>query len=74
MYEDRKQQALDRWYKLLAHPEIHINAEKQYEEMLRLAEDYLNQGFINHQERQQLKIEAANRFRTAIDGLDGLDG
>lgn len=40
MYEDRKAQALETWQSMLAMPEIRATAQEQYEELLRLAEDY----------------------------------
>ncbi|WP_445178244.1 hypothetical protein [Pseudomonas sp. McL0111] len=71
MYEDRKLQALETWHKLLEHPEIRMNAEEQYEELLRLADEYLTQGFIDRDERKQLVTEATDRYAAAVDGVGG---
>ncbi|MBF4559264.1 MULTISPECIES: hypothetical protein [Pseudomonas] len=69
MYEDRKDQALTTWHKLLERPEIRMTAQEQYEELLRLAEEYLNQGFIDRDERKRLVTEAARRYARAVDGV-----
>ncbi|WP_454839940.1 hypothetical protein [Pseudomonas hormoni] len=34
MYEDRKDQALTNWHKLLKRPDIRMTAQEQYEELL----------------------------------------
>jgi lipopolysaccharide biosynthesis regulator YciM len=71
MYEDRKLQALETWHKLLDHPQIRMNAEEQYEELLRLAEEYLKQGFIDRDERKQLVTQATRRYAQAVEGVGG---
>lgn len=69
MYEDRKAQALETWHSLLAKPEIRMTAQEQYEELLRLAEKYMKQGFINRDERKVLVTEATNRYARAVEGV-----
>ncbi|VEF11938.1 Uncharacterised protein [Pseudomonas fluorescens] len=69
MYEDRRGQALVTWHKLLERPEIRMTAQEQYEELLRLAEEYLKQGFINRDERKRLVIEATHRYGQAVEGI-----
>jgi lipopolysaccharide biosynthesis regulator YciM len=71
MYEDRRLQALETWHKLLYHPEVRMNAEEQYEELLRLAEEYSKQGFIDREERKQLVMEATKRYAQAVEGVGG---
>jgi lipopolysaccharide biosynthesis regulator YciM len=71
MYEDRRLQALEVWHKLLNHPETRMNAEEQYEELLRLAEEYSKQGFIDQEERKQLVMEATKRYALAVEGVGG---
>jgi lipopolysaccharide biosynthesis regulator YciM len=71
MYEDRKLQALETWHKLLDHPQIRMNAEEQYEELLRLAEEYLKQGFIDRDQRKQLVTQATRRYAQAVEGVGG---
>jgi hypothetical protein len=34
MYEDRKDQALTNWHKLLKRPDIRMTVQEQYEELL----------------------------------------
>jgi lipopolysaccharide biosynthesis regulator YciM len=69
MYEDRKGQALAIWHKLLKQPEIRMTAQEQYEELLRLAEEYLKQGFIDRDERKRLVTEATHRYAQAVEGV-----
>jgi hypothetical protein len=71
MYEDRRLQALEAWHKLFNHPEVRMNAEEQYEELLRLAEEYSRQGFINLEERKRLVMEATQRYAQAVEGVGG---
>ena len=69
MYEDRKAQALDTWHALLSKPEIRMAAQEQYEELLCLADEYLQQGFINRDERKVLVTEATSRYAQAVEGV-----
>jgi lipopolysaccharide biosynthesis regulator YciM len=69
MYEDRKAQALETWHSLLIKPEIRMTAQEQYEELLRLAEEYLKQGFIDRDERKGLVSEATKRYARAVEGV-----
>lgn len=69
MHEDRKGQALATWHKLLEMPEIRMTAQEQYEELLRLAEAYLKQGFIDRDERKRLVTEATQRYAQAVAGV-----
>lgn len=71
MYADRKAKALANWQKLLERPEIRMTPEEQYEELLRLAEEYLMQEFIDHDERKLLITEATKRYAEAVEGLNG---
>jgi lipopolysaccharide biosynthesis regulator YciM len=71
MYEDRKSQALATWHKLLDRSDIQMTAQEQYEELLRLAEVYLKQGFIDRDERKRLVTEATKRYARAVEGVDG---
>jgi hypothetical protein len=44
-------------------------AQEQYEELLRLAEEYLKQGFIDRDERKRLVLEATQRYAQAVEGV-----
>ena len=69
MYENRKWQALAGWHKLLERPEIRMTAQEQYEELLRLAEEYSKQGIIDRDERKHLVTEATQRYAQAFVGV-----
>lgn len=69
MYEDRKAQAHETWHSLLSKPEIRMTAQEQYEELLRLAERYFKQGFIDRDERKVLVTEATRRYAQAVEGV-----
>jgi lipopolysaccharide biosynthesis regulator YciM len=66
MNENRKAQALETWHSLLIKPEVRMTAQEQYEELLRLAEEYLKQGFIDRDERKGLVSEATQRYAQAV--------
>jgi hypothetical protein len=70
MYEDRKSQALVTWHQLLDGSDIRMTAQEQYEELLRLAEVYLKQGFIDRDERKRLVTEATTRYARAVEGVN----
>lgn len=61
MNDSRKIHALIAWEKLFNNPEIRMDAEEQYEELLRLADDFEEQGIISPGERTGL-IERATAF------------
>lgn len=71
MHEDRKSQALVTWHNLLDCSDIRMTAQEQYEELLRLAEVYLKQGFIDRDERKRLVTEATKRYARAVEGVSG---
>jgi hypothetical protein len=69
MYEDRKAQALTTWYELLEHPEVRMSAPEQYDELLRLAEEYCEEGFITREDRRRMIEKATANYRRAVEGL-----
>lgn len=69
MYEDRKSHALTTWKHLLEHPEIHMSAPEHYDELLRLAEEYCEEGFITREERRGMIESATAKYVQAIEGL-----
>jgi hypothetical protein len=69
MYEDRKAHALTTWHQLLEHPEIRMSAPEQYDELLRLAEEYCEEGFITREDRQRMIEKATANYRRAVEGL-----
>jgi hypothetical protein len=69
MYEDRKAHALEAWHKLFNHPEIRMSAPEQYDELLRLAEEYCDEGFITREERRSMIEKATANYRRAVEGM-----
>lgn len=69
MYEDRKAHALTTWHQLLEHPEIRMSAPEQYDELLRLAEEYCEEGFITREDRRRMIEKATANYRRAVEGL-----
>jgi len=71
MNDDRKKQALVAWRKLLEEPEIRMDAEEQYDELLKMADVMEQEGLITAGEWRQLVREAGTRFAQATEGLGG---
>ncbi|ASE21874.1 hypothetical protein D3X12_29135 [Pseudomonas protegens] len=69
MYEDRKAHALETWKRLLNHPETRMSAPEQYDELLRLAEEYCEEGFITREERRAMIERATANYRQAVEGI-----
>ncbi|WP_426619582.1 hypothetical protein ACP3TY_07205 [Pseudomonas rustica] len=69
MFEDRKAHALTTWNQLLEHPEIRMSAPEQYDELLRLAEEYCEEGFITREDRRRMIEKATENYLRAVDGL-----
>lgn len=55
--------------KLFNQPEIRMDAEEQYEELLRLADDFEDQGIISPQERGRLIEKATVLYAQSIEGI-----
>ncbi|WP_085747329.1 hypothetical protein [Pseudomonas sp. R45(2017)] len=71
MNDDRKKQALVAWRKLLEEPEIRMDTEEQYDELLKMADAMEQDGLITAGEWRQLVREAGTRFAQATEGLEG---
>jgi hypothetical protein len=71
MNDDQKKQALAAWYKLLKEPEIHMDVEEQYDELLKAADEMERTGLISGVEWRKLVKEASTAFATATEGVDG---
>jgi hypothetical protein len=69
MNDDRKQEALDAWYQLLKEPETRMDAEEQYDELLKAADEMERTGLINGVEWRQLVRAAGVAFSNATEGL-----
>ncbi|WP_438301654.1 hypothetical protein [Pseudomonas sp. NMS19W] len=71
MKEERKQEALATWNKLLEDPEIRMGAEEQYDELLKMADAMEQGGLITAAEWRQLVRKAGEMFAQATEGLEG---
>ena len=71
MIDDRKKQALTDWLKLLSQPEIRMNPEEQYDELLKMADTMEQEGLITAPEWRQLIRDAGVVFAQAREGLEG---
>lgn len=69
MNDFRQTQALATWEKLFDHPEIRMDSEEQYEELLRLADDFEDQGIISPEERGRLIEKATALYARSIEGI-----
>jgi hypothetical protein len=68
---DQKVQALSAWRKLLEEPEIRMGAEEQYDELLKLADDYKRAGVIDADDWRELVEEATAFYAHSVEGLEG---
>lgn len=71
MNDDRKEQALVAWRRLLEEPDIRMDAVEQYDELLKLADEYKRSGMIDNDEWRELVEEARAIYARATEGLDG---
>ncbi|WP_338919414.1 hypothetical protein V0M98_18715 [Pseudomonas silesiensis] len=69
MNDDQKVQALDAWYQLLREPQIRMDAEEQYDELLKAADEMERNGLISGGEWRRLVQEAGVAFSNATEGL-----
>jgi hypothetical protein len=71
MNDFRKTQALIAWETLFTKPAIRMDAEEQYEELLRLADDFDEQGIISREERTELIRNATAFYAQSVEGVGG---
>ena len=69
MSDDQKSEALAAWYQLLKVPEIRMDAEEQYDALLKAAYEMERTGLINSAEWRRLVQEASAAFANATEGL-----
>ena len=69
MSDDQKSEALVAWYQLLKVPEIRMDAEEQYDALLKAADEMERTGLINSIEWRRLVQEASAAFANATEGL-----
>ncbi|MCU1761169.1 hypothetical protein NTD84_15775 [Pseudomonas sp. 14P_8.1_Bac3] len=71
MTDDLRRQSLAAWYKLLATPEIRMDVEEQYDELLKAADEMERAGLISSAEWRKLVREAGVAFSNAVEGVGG---
>jgi hypothetical protein len=71
MNDLRKSQALTAWEKLFEKPEIRMDVEEQYEALLRLADDFEEQGVISPGERTELIGKATAFYAKSVECAGG---
>lgn len=69
MNDHRKSQALTAWERLFNQPEIRMDAEEQYEALLRLADEFEDEGIISPKERTALIEKATVFYSQAVAGV-----
>jgi hypothetical protein len=71
MNHNQKNQALASWRQLLEHPKIRMDAGEQYDELLRLADEFHHKGIIDWDERKDLVRKATDFYARAVEGVGG---
>jgi hypothetical protein len=71
MYDDAKVKAFAVWHELLMNPEVQIDAQEQYDELLRLADNFREKGIISPEERKVLIQVATVAYARAVEGVVG---
>ena len=71
MIATRREEALSAWRKLLEDPEIRMDAEEQYDGLLKMADAMGAEGLISQAEWRQLIRDAGILFSQAREGLKG---
>ncbi|MHC8367352.1 hypothetical protein ACYZT9_16230 [Pseudomonas sp. ZT5P21] len=69
MTDDLRRDALAAWYKLLSQPEIRMDVEEQYDELLKAADEMERAGLISSAEWRTLVREAGVAFANATEGV-----
>lgn len=68
MNSDEVEEALAIWREVMNRPEILMAAADQYEELVRLADNYQRGGLISEEEKNALIFEATNRYASLVAG------
>ncbi|CAG8871314.1 hypothetical protein PS726_06385 [Pseudomonas fluorescens] len=68
MYDDVKARAFYAWHELLMNPEDQMDAQQQYDELLRLADNFRKKGIIDPKERKTLIEIATVAYARAVEG------
>ncbi|MFP0198324.1 MULTISPECIES: hypothetical protein [Pseudomonas] len=62
MYDQRKKESLSAWRKLATQPQGQFDPQDHYDDLLKGADDMLEQGLISNTEWRQLVRDAGNMF------------
>ncbi|AZD36354.1 hypothetical protein C4K22_3612 [Pseudomonas chlororaphis subsp. aurantiaca] len=73
MYDDVKVQAFSAFHDLLTNPEVRMDAQEQYDELLRLVDNFKAKGIIDGEERKTLIEVATVAYARAVEGVGGGD-
>lgn len=68
MNSDEVEEALAIWREVMNRPEILMAAADQYEELVRLADNYQRGGLISEEQKNALIFEATNRYASLVAG------
>lgn len=68
MFDDAKAQALYAWHELLKNPEDQMSVREQYDELLRLADNFREKRIIDREERKTLIEVATLSYARAVEG------
>lgn len=71
MRVEEKQKALSAWRKLLEEPELRMDAEEQYDQLLKMADEYKRAGIIDGDDWRELVEEATAFYAHSVEGLEG---
>lgn len=69
MNDDPKVQAFSTWHELLVNPEARMGAQDQYDELLRLADNFREKGIIGTEERKILIQVATLAYTRSVEDL-----
>lgn len=69
MNDDPKVQAFSTWYELLVKPEARMGTQDQYDELLRLADNFREKGIIGTEERKTLIQVATLAYTRSVQDL-----
>ncbi|WP_223511121.1 hypothetical protein [Pseudomonas sp. GL-B-19] len=68
MYDDAKAQAFFVWHELLMNPKDRMSAQEQYDELIRLADNFREKEIIDLEERKTLIAVATLVYTRAVEG------
>lgn len=71
MNDEAKVQAFSTWHELLVNPEIRMDAQEQYDELLRLADNFREKGIIDPEERKILIQVATLAYTRSVEDVSG---